>query len=118
MVVGSPLKTISDGNRWQRGLAIDSCDVKQRGIEQWEIKSQRDRKHCYIVTKKTSNCAKCKDLYLCPHRYVCDCPDKSNPCKHIYKVHSLLEPHDSYNAVVIESNKKRGQIYLFFYRIF
>ncbi|KAK3909693.1 hypothetical protein KUF71_019702 [Frankliniella fusca] len=92
-----PKREISDPKRHEKGLQIPNSDVKQISDTSYQVQSQSLKGLWYTVKRKAVGCLTiaCARLqHPCMHRYVCECFDSKNPCKHIYKVHSIDAPHE------------------------
>ena len=85
-------------DRHGRGMKILDSDVSKYDVHQWRVKSQSSEEY-YVVTRCSEICqqADCQIqcltvacMGLCQHLFDCSCVDQSPLCKHIHKVHSIL----------------------------
>ena len=91
-------EAIPASDRHKKSLGIDEAVVAQEDEVSWKVQSQSESGKVYVVQHKGDVCfedycfERCLEiacLGLCGHFYTCTCPDLSNMCKHIHKVHSI-----------------------------
>lgn len=100
--------------RYDRCSSIPDSDVEITATG-WSVRTQDSKTRAsglkYTVKRNKFVCKflKCdKSAPPCKHLYICDCPDFSNPCKHIFKIYTF-ENCSNVLQVVVPSNKSRGK---------
>ena len=99
-------KKVIDLDRFLRGVTIADEDAVCIAPGKWSMKSQSEKTH-HMITKMRHSCdkAQCgKWAPPCMHRYVCNCDDRCNPCKHIYKIHSMDAPEEFVPQVALPND--------------
>lgn len=74
--------------RIQRSEAISDNDVRREGSVFYVMSQTNNKEYLVRMIQSHVTCG-CVSAGDCPHSYSCNCEDRSKPCKHIYKVHSL-----------------------------
>jgi hypothetical protein len=86
-------------SRHVRAMEIEDDDIKQVDENTWDIKASTAGKVKYQLVRYHESCrsdhcfSKCGQIScsgLCAHMYSCSCWDNHPMCKHIHKLHSIL----------------------------
>jgi len=84
--------------RKQRGEDIPDTDVRKEGSI-FYVRSQTNTKDYTVRISQTPAACDCViGAEDCPHNYSCNCEDRSKPCKHICKVHSMVQSSMAANS--------------------
>lgn len=97
-----PYPSKEHAERFIRSKQIPDNLVSKVSSIQWQVKSVTASDNVilppiYKVTRKVQRCVRtiCNRVKgPCAHLFICNCYDNYNPCKHIYKIHSMLSLND------------------------
>ena len=97
-----PKKDTDSDIKYERGINIPDA---------WSLQSQ-SKNVTYTINQITENCnchlgkQHISCVGLCEHIYSCNCDNKAKICKHIYKVHSILNREIKQCKIDLKINEK------------